>query len=148
METEKPIVLLLDDTDGDHIGRADSLEIGHMRIRRVSSIDQAVRRLSTGSFDAMLAHERAAGRRLIELCRHARLIDPGLVIVSSLVRRQDWLERELFNCGADDVVCDGFHRSAIATRIRVRMCDRYKMGLARRNGNQPGAALVVEKEAG
>ena len=141
MEAENPTVLLLDRTSGDRAARTDSLAAGRLHVCFVSSIGTASKRLATGSYDAIVVHERAVGGRLLGFCRRARLTDPRLVIVSSLARQRDWLEQELFGCGVNDVISDEFSASAVATRIAVRLADRDKMGL-KRNGVKLGDATV------
>ena len=141
MEAEKATVLLLDRTSSDHTVRADSLTAEQMQVFFVSSIRTASKRLATGSYDAVVVHERAVGGRLLGFCRRVRLRDPRLVIVSSLARQRDWLEQELFGCGVNDVISDEFSPSAVATRIAVRLADRDKMGF-KRNAIQLGNATV------
>ena len=141
MEAENPTVLLLDRTGGDLAVRTDSLAVGCMQVCFVSSIGTASKHLATGSYDAIVVHERAVEGRLLGFCRQARLRDPQLVIVSSLARQRDRLEQELFGCGVNDVISDEFSASAVATRIAVRLADRNKMGF-KRSGVKLGDATV------
>jgi DNA-binding response OmpR family regulator len=133
MEAKNTAVLLLDRTSGDHAVWTDALTAGQvqMQVSFVSSIATASRRLASGLYDAVVVHERAVGGRLLAFCRRIRLMDPKIVIVSSLARRRDWLEQELFGCGVDDVVSDQFSPSAVAVRIAVRLADRDRMGFER-----------------
>jgi len=141
MQAENTTVLLLDRTGSDNAVRAESLMAEQMQICFVSSIGPAVKHLATGLYDAVVVHERAVGEELLRFCRRARLRDPRLVIVSSLARQRDCLEQELFGCGVNDVISDGFSPSAVATRIAVRLADRDRMGF-KRNGMKLGNATV------
>ncbi len=143
MEAKNTTVLLLDRTISDHAIWTDSLAAGQiqMQVSFVSSIATASRRLASGKYDVIVVYERAVGGRLLGFCRRIRLMDPKIVIVSSLARRRDWLEQELFGCGVDDVVSDQFSPSAVAVRIAVRLADRDKMGFER-SGIKLGDVII------
>jgi two-component system KDP operon response regulator KdpE len=119
MDSTQGTVLLVEDELSIRRGLRTTLSALQFRIGEASSGEEALIRLRTASYDAVLMDLNMPGMGGVEACRRVRREFPQISILVVTVRDSECDHIEALDAGADDYITKPFRIGELTARIRA-----------------------------
>ena len=125
MDNKQGIVLLVEDDSSIRRSLKATLTALHYEIGEAASGEEALTRLRTTSYDAVLMDLNMPGMGGVEACRRVRKEFPLISIIVVTVRDSEDNKIEALDAGADDYVTKPFRIGELTARIRAAVRRRH-----------------------
>jgi len=119
MDSTQGAVLLVEDDLAIRRGLRATLTALHFRVGEASTGEEALTRLRTASYDAVLMDLNMPGMGGMEACRRTRREFPQISILVVTVRDTEADQIEALDAGADDYITKPFRIRELTARIRA-----------------------------